>query len=153
MRGYLLQMRFATDVPDTKRAHWHAAQQDPPFKRRYVARVSLALDFGPAEGQPENRQMLFQILRTMPPESRIRSVKERELRTKAELEELARAQPGTTKNKHTRQICCRTKFRKLERLNSWLAEAIPTRRRSNDQGARSTTKAGAVGHAFSQERR
>jgi hypothetical protein len=64
------------------------------------------------------------------------------------MEELARAQPGTTKNEHTRQICCKTKFRKLDRLSSWLAEAIPTRRRSNDQGVRSTTKAGAVGHAF-----
>ena len=91
--------------------------------------------------------MLFQILGTMPPESRLRSVnKKLELCTKAKLEELARAQPGTTTNKHTRQIRCRTKFRKLERLNSWLAEAIPTRRRSNDQGARSTTKAGAAGH-------
>ena len=161
MRGYLLQERFATDVPDTKRALRHAAQQDttqqhpehPPYKRRYVARVSLALDCGPAEGQPENRQMLFQIRGTMPPEPRLCFTKGLELCTGAELEELARAQPGTTKNKHTRQICCRTKFRKLERLNSWLAEAIPTRRRSNDQGVRSTTKAGAVGHAFSQERR
>jgi hypothetical protein len=92
--------------------------------------------------------MLFQIRGTMPQESRLRFVEGQELRTKAELEELARAQPGTTKNKHTRQRCCRTKFRKLERLNSWLAEAIPTRRRSNDQGVRSTTKAGAAGDAF-----
>jgi hypothetical protein len=37
----------------------------------------------------------------------------------------------------------------VEPLNrmSWLAEAIPTQRRSNDPGVRSTTKAGAVGHA------
>ena len=115
----MLQVRFATDVPDTKQAHWHAAQQDaaqqhpehPPFKRRYVARVSLALDFGPAEGQPENRQMLFQILGTMPSESRLRSVKELELCAKAKLEELARAQPGTTKNNHTRHRRCGAKFR------------------------------------------
>ena len=95
----------------------------------------------------------FQIRGTMPPEPRICFTKGLELCTGAELEELARAQPGATRNKHIRQICCKTKFRKLERLNSWLAEAIPTRRRSNDQGVRSTTKAGAVGHAFSQERR
>ena len=121
MRGYLLQERFATDVPDTKRALRHAAQQDttqqhpehPPYKRRYVARVSLALDCGPAEGQPENRQMLFQIRGTTPPESKLRFVKGLELCTKAELEELARAQPGTTKNKHTRHRRCRTKFREL----------------------------------------
>ena len=37
----------------------------------------------------------------------------------------------------------------MERLNrmSWLAEAIPTQRRLNYPGARSTAKAGAVGHA------
>ena len=37
----------------------------------------------------------------------------------------------------------------LERLNrvSCLAEATPTQRISNDPGVRSTTKAGAVGHA------
>ncbi len=37
----------------------------------------------------------------------------------------------------------------MERLNrmSWLVEAIPTQRRSNNQGVRSTTEASAVGHA------
>jgi hypothetical protein len=36
----------------------------------------------------------------------------------------------------------------VERLSlmSWLAEAIPTQRRSNNPSVRSTTKAGAVGH-------
>ena len=42
--------------------------------------------------------MLFQILRTMPPESRLRLVKELELCTKAKLEELVRAGPGMTRN-------------------------------------------------------
>ena len=82
-RGFLLQVGLATDMPDTKRAHWHPAQMDntqgqtahPPFKQRYAARVSPALDFGPAEGRAENRHMLFQILGTMPPESRLRFVK------------------------------------------------------------------------------
>ncbi len=57
--------------------------------------------------------MLFQIIGTMPPESRLRFVNELELCTKAEMEELARAQPGTTKTKHTRHRRCRTKFREL----------------------------------------
>jgi hypothetical protein len=57
--------------------------------------------------------MLFQIRGTMPPASRLRFVKGLELRTKAELEELARAQPGTTKNNHTGHRRCRTKFREL----------------------------------------
>ena len=59
--------------------------------------------------------MLYQIRGTTPPESMLRFVKGQELRTKAELEELARAQPGTTKqqNKHTRHRRCRTKFREL----------------------------------------
>ena len=37
----------------------------------------------------------------------------------------------------------------MERLNRmlWLAEAIPTQQISNNQGARSTTEAGAVEHA------
>ena len=110
MRGYLLQVRFATDMPDTKRAHRHVAQHTtlqhpghPPYKRSYVARVSLASDGGLAEGQSENRQMLYQIRGTTPPESMLRFVKGQELRTKAELEELARAQPGTTKQAHPTQ--------------------------------------------------
>ena len=99
IRGYLLQVRLATDVLDTKRAHWHAAQQGatqqqttqrqpehPPFRQRFVARVTPALDVGPAGGQPGNRQWLFQILGTMPPESRLRLVKELELFAKAKLE-------------------------------------------------------------------
>ena len=109
MRGYMLQVRFATDVPDTKRAHWHAAQQEtapqhpehPPFKQRYVAPVFPALDFGAARGQPEHRQTLFQIIGTMPPESRLRLAEELELCVKAKLEELVRAAPVVTKNSHT----------------------------------------------------
>ena len=57
--------------------------------------------------------MLFQIRGTMPPEPRLCFTKGLELCTEAELEELARAQPGTTKNKHTRHRRCKTKFREL----------------------------------------
>ena len=49
----------------------------------------------------------------MPPESRHRLVKELELRTKAELEELARAAPGMTKNNHTQHKRRWTKFQDM----------------------------------------
>ena len=58
-------------------------------------------------------QWLSHIIGTMPPDSWLRLHKELELRVKAKLEELARAQPGMSKNNHTQHKRRWTTFRDL----------------------------------------
>ena len=95
MYGCFLQVGLATDTPDTKRAHWHPAQMDntqgqtthPPFKQRFVARITPVLDVPRLRRlQPEEPPLLFHVPIAMPPETRLRLVRELELCTQAKLE-------------------------------------------------------------------
>ena len=122
MRGYFLQVGLATDMPDTKRAHWHPAQMDttqgqtthPPFRQRFVARITLALDVPQLRRpRPEEPPRLFHVLEAMPPETRLRLVRELELCTQAKLEEHGRAAPGMTNNSRTTRKRMWSKFENM----------------------------------------